>query len=198
MRNRFESAGTERGATIVEYSMLMSLFVVALIPVLALTTNGVAAAHDNAASHFSTTLHSYSEDDGGGGGGGGGTSTTTTTVPPTTTTVPPTTTTTVPPTTTTVPPTTTTTTVPPNQVETADYNGEIVVVFSETDGVVGYEIVEAEGWTVEILVENDDKVRLRFTRQDPYLRVIAKGWLVDDPGGDDDGELSAKTNELDN
>ena len=94
-------------------------------------------------------------------------------------------------------PPTTTTTIPPNQIELADYNGEIVVIFTETDGVVGYEIVQADGWTVAILVETEDKVRLRFTRQDPYLRVIARGWLVDDPGGDDDGELEAKTRELD-
>ena len=92
-----------------------------------------------------------------------------------------------------VPPTTTTTTIPPNQIETADYIGEIVVTFTETDGVVGFEIVEADGLTVEILTEADEKVRLRFTRQDPCLRVIAKGWLFDDPDGDDDGELKAKT-----
>lgn len=72
-----------------------------------------------------------------------------------------------------------------------------MVIFTETDGVVGYEIVEAEGWTVSILSETDDKVRLRFTRQDPYLRIIAKGWLLDDPGEEDDGELNAKTRELD-
>jgi hypothetical protein len=135
-----------------------------------LTTDAVGDAHDKSVSHFSTTALSYSE----GGGGGGETSTTTTVVPATTT-----------------------TTIPPNQIQTADYDGEIVVTFTETDGVVGYENVEAEGWMVDILVEDEDVVRLRCTREDPYLRVIARGWLLDDPEGEDDGELKAKTRELD-
>jgi hypothetical protein len=43
---------------------------------------------------------------------------------------------------------------------------------------------------------DDEIVRLRFTREDPYLRVMARGWLLDDPEGEDDGELKARTREL--
>jgi Flp pilus assembly pilin Flp len=74
---QLHTSDTERGVTIVEYAVLMSLLDLGLIPVVGLMTDAAGDAHDKSVSHFSTTASSYSE--GGGGGGAGETTTTTTT-----------------------------------------------------------------------------------------------------------------------
>jgi Flp pilus assembly pilin Flp len=198
MRNRLDQERTERGATLVEYSMLLALFALAMLPAVSVTKDAIADSQARSVSHFATTAYTFGNDDGGGGGDGTTTTTTlpptttTTTVPPTTTTTtlpPTTTTTTVPPTTTTVPPTTTTTTIPPNQTSTATYEDEVSVTFNETDGVVTNESIEADGWTYEIIEDSGTKVHLKFTRKDPDKSVVMKGWI------DETGNL--KTNVAD-
>ena len=160
MRNRLDQERTERGATLVEYSMLLALFALAMLPAVSVTKDAIADSQARSVSHFATTAYTFGNDDGGGGGDG---TTTTTTLPPTTTT--------------TVPPTTTTTTIPPNQTSTATYGDEVSVTFNETDGVVTYESIEADGWTYEIIEDSGTKVHLKFTRKDPDKSVVMKGWI---------------------
>ena len=161
MRRLLNPLKREQGATLVEYGILVAVLALGLIPVMNLTTDAIAGSHESAASHFATTPRSYQNDGGGSA-----------------TTVPPTTTTTVPPTTTTtVPPTTTTTTIPPNQVAAAQFGDEILVPFSETDGVVTYGDVEADGWTYVVTSDTGTSIRMVFTTKDPDHKVVVKGWL---------------------
>lgn len=168
MRHLFDPKRTERGATLVEYGVLMAVLVIGLIPVMNLTTDAIAGSHESAASHFATTPYSYRSggggEGGGGEGGGGEGTTTTTTVAPTTTT-------------TTVAPTTTTTTLAANQTETASFGNEISVTFTEIDGEVDYESVEADGWTYVVTHDTGTYLRMKFTQSNPDHKVIVKGSL---------------------
>ncbi|MFV1971751.1 MAG: hypothetical protein ACC683_12205 [Acidimicrobiia bacterium] len=183
MRRLFDAARKERGASVVEYSVVMALIIIVSIPAMGRANEAVSDAFVRSTSSFASTGYSYAAG-GGGGGGGGTTTTTTTTVPPTTTTttttVPPTTTTT---TTTTVPPTTTTTTTIPdggqgaNQTKTATYGDEISVTFWETDGVVTFGSVQADGWTYEVTKDKERRQNLEFTNTTSGKVVQIKGWL---------------------
>jgi len=175
MRRLFDVARKERGASIVEYSVLLALVALVAVPAMGSATSAGSDALGDSVAHFAY--------DGGGSGP------TTTTVPPTTTTttVPPTTTTTtVPPTTTTtttVPPTTTTTTTLPNgggvanQTEKATYKDEISVTFWETDGVVTFGSVQADGWTYKVTKDYKRRQNLKFTHTTSGKVVLINGWL---------------------
>jgi len=165
MRNLFDRANRERGATIVEYSVALALIVLVSVPAMGTANSAATEALGDSVAHFAY--------EGGGGS-------TTTTVPPTTTTTSSTTTTSTTSTTTTtttVPPTTTTTTVPPSQVQTATYLGEISVTFAETDGEVTFGSVEADGWTYEVIRDRTRRKNLEFTHTASGKVVQINGWL---------------------
>jgi len=168
MRRLLKPGNRERGSSLVEYAVVVAVMILGLVPAVDFAGDAVGTVLDASVAPYVATP--------GGGGGGGGS---TTTVPETTTTtVPPTTTTTVPPTTTTtVPPTTTTTTIPPNQVAAAQFGDEILVPFSETDGVVTYGDVEADGWTYVVTSDTGTSIRMVFTTKNPDHKVVVKGWL---------------------
>ncbi len=170
MRRLLNPLKRERGSSLVEYAVVVAVMIMGLVPAVGFANDAVVTVLDASVAPYVDTS------EGGSGGGGGGGSTTT--VPPTTTTVPPTTTT-VPPTTTTVPPTTTTTTttVPPNQVAAAQFEDQISVAFSETDGVVTYDDVEADGWTYVITSDTGTYIRMVFTTTNPDHKVVVRGWL---------------------
>ncbi len=174
MRKLFDVARKERGASIVEYSVLLALVALVAVPAMGNATSAGSDALGDSVAHFAYA-------------GDGGISTPTTTVPPTTTTttVPPTTTTTtVPPTTTTttVPTTTTTTTIAgggqvANQTKTAAYLDEISVTFWETDGVVTFGSVQADGWTYKVKKDYKRRQNLKFTKTTSGKVVQINGWL---------------------
>ncbi len=167
MRKLFDVARKERGASIVEYSVLLALVALVAVPAMGNATSAGSDALGDSVAHFAYA-------------GDGGSSTPTTTVPPTTTTtttVPPTTTTT-----TTVPPTTTTTTLPngggvANQTEKATYKDEISVTFWETDGVVTFGSVQADGWTYKVKKDYKRRQNLTFTNTTSGKVVLINGWL---------------------
>jgi hypothetical protein len=174
MRRLLNPLKRERGSSLVEYAVVVAVMIMGLVPAVGFANDAVVTVLDASVAPYVDTSEGGSGD---GGGGGGSTTTvpetTTTTVPPTTTTttVPPTTTTT------TVPPTTTTTTVPPNQVAAAEYEDEISVTFSETDGVVTYDDVEAEGWTFVVTEDSGTSIRMEFTTTNPDRTVNVRGYL---------------------
>ena len=170
MRKLFDMAKKERGASIVEYSVLLALFALVAVPAMGGATSAASDALDESVAHFAYT------------GDGGGSPTTTVPSSTTTTTVPPTTTTSsTSTTTTTVPPTTTTTTLPvANQTKSAAYLDEISVTFWETDGVVTFGDVEADGWTYKVTnatKDDDRKQTLKFTNTTSGKVVFIRGKL---------------------
>jgi len=174
MRRLLNPLKRERGSSLVEYAVVVAVMIMGLVPAVGFANDAVVTVLDASVAPYVDT----SEGGSGDGGGGGGS---TTTVPPTTTTVPPTTTTsTVPATTTTtstVPATTTTTTVPPNQVAAAQFEDQISVAFSETDGVVVYDSVEADGWTYVVTRDTGTYIRMVFETTNPDHKVVIKGLL---------------------
>jgi len=161
MRRLLNPLKRERGSSLVEYAVVVAVMIMGLVPAIGLANDAVVTVLDASVAPYLDTS------EGGSGGGGGST----TTVPPTTSTVPATTTTS------TVPATTTTTTVPPNQVAAAQFEDQISVAFSETDGVVTYDDVEADGWTYVIRSDAGTYIRMVFATTNPDHKVVIKGFL---------------------
>jgi hypothetical protein len=150
MRRLLNPLEGERGSSLVEYAVVVAVMIMGLVPAVGFANDAVVTVLDASVAPYVDTSE-----------GGSGSPTT---VPPTTTTS-------------TVPATTTTTTVPPNQVAAAQFGDEILVDFSETDGVVVYDSVEADGWTYVITSDTGTYIRMVFTTTNPDHKVVIKGLL---------------------